>query len=63
MYLFLCEELSPGPTRHELDEQLETVIVAWDEAVAMARDGRICDAKSILGILLCDPLLNRGRAE
>jgi ADP-ribose pyrophosphatase len=60
MFLFLCEDLTPGPTRLELDEQLETVIVPWDEAVAMARDGRIRDAKTILALLLCDPLITRG---
>jgi ADP-ribose pyrophosphatase len=59
MYLFLCQDLIPGSTRHELDEKLETVIVPWDEAVAMARDGRIRDAKSLLALLLSDALVRQ----
>ena len=54
MFLYLCEDLEPGPTDHQPDERLETVIVPWDEAVAMAHDGRIQDAKSILALLICD---------
>ncbi len=54
MFLFLCEDLTPGPTDHQLDERLESVIVSWDEALAMVHDGRIQDAKSMLSILLAD---------
>ncbi len=57
MYLFLCEDLRPGPTSHQLDERLETIIVPWSEAVAMADDGRIEDAKSIIALMLCDRLV------
>jgi ADP-ribose pyrophosphatase len=56
MFLYLCEDLKSGPTDHQPDERLETVILPWHKAVAMALDGRIQDAKSILGILLCDRL-------
>ena len=56
MYLYLCEDLRPGPVRPELDEQLETVIVPWEEALAMAADGRIEDAKTLLALMICDRL-------
>ncbi len=56
MYLYLCEDLRPGPVRPELDEELETVVVAWDEALAMAQDGRIEDAKTLLALSICDRL-------
>lgn len=54
MYLYLCENLSPGPTDHQPDERIEPLVVPWVEAVAMALDGRIEDAKSRLAILLYD---------
>jgi ADP-ribose pyrophosphatase len=54
MFLYLCEDLVPGNTDHRPDERLETLIVPWREALAMALDGRIRDAKSIASILVCD---------
>ncbi len=59
MFLYLCEDLVSGPTDHQPDERLETVILPWEEAVAMAYDGRIQDAKSILALLICDRLRSR----
>jgi ADP-ribose pyrophosphatase len=54
MYLYLCEDLTPGATEHQPDERLEPFVVPWEEAVRMALDGRIDDAKTILSLLLCD---------
>jgi ADP-ribose pyrophosphatase len=56
MYLYLCEDLQPGLVRPELDEQLEAVIVPWEEALAMAADGRIEDAKTLLALMICNKL-------
>ena len=56
MFLFLCEDLEPGPSRLQADEQLKPVIVRWDEAMRRVADGRIEDAKTLLALLLCDRL-------
>jgi ADP-ribose pyrophosphatase len=56
MYLYLCEDLTPGPTDHQPDEHLAPMVVPWHEAIAMAYDGRIDDAKTIVSLLLCDRL-------
>ncbi len=58
MYLYLCEDLQPGPIDHQPDERLEPVILPWNEALAMAHDGRIKDAKSLLALWICDRLRN-----
>ena len=52
MFLYVCRDLTPGPTDLQADESLEPVIVSWDDALAMVGDGRIDDAKSMLAILI-----------
>ncbi len=52
MHLYLCQNLTPGPTDLQEDEALESVIVSWDEAIAMVADGRIDDAKTMLAIII-----------
>ncbi len=56
LHLFVAEELTPGLARPEADEQLEPKIVPWKEALRMALDGAIKDAKTITAILLWDRL-------
>ena len=41
MFLYLCEDLTPGPTEHQPDEQLQPFVVEWAEAVRMVEDGRL----------------------
>ena len=59
MYLYLCEDLTPGPTDHQPDERLEPVVLPWAEAIRLAREGGIEDAKTLLALMICD----RRRAE
>jgi ADP-ribose pyrophosphatase len=63
MFLYLCENLQPGPTDHQPDERLQTLILPWDDALAMAHNGQIRDAKSILALLLCDCWRARGHGH
>jgi ADP-ribose pyrophosphatase len=56
LHLFVAEDLTPGPARPEADEQLEPQVVPWSQALAMALDGTIKDAKTITSILLWDRL-------
>jgi len=59
MYLYLCEDLRPGPADHQPDEELQPVVVPWEEAMCMAEDGRIEDAKTLLALMICDRLHRR----
>lgn len=56
MYLYLAEDLTPGPARPERDEELEPFVVSWEQAVAWVLDGTIKDAKSLVAIMLWDRL-------
>ncbi|OGA10839.1 MAG: NUDIX hydrolase [Betaproteobacteria bacterium RIFCSPHIGHO2_12_FULL_69_13] len=49
--LWLARGLEQRGARPDADEFLETFVVALEEAVAMVRDGRITDAKSVAGLL------------
>ena len=56
LHLFVAEDLTAGPAQPEADEQLEPVTVKWDDALKMALDGTILDAKTVTAILLWDRL-------
>jgi 8-oxo-dGTP pyrophosphatase MutT (NUDIX family) len=49
-HLFLATELTQGVATPDPEEVLQTCRIPFDEAVAMARDGRITDSISIVGI-------------
>ena len=51
MYLYLATSLEPGPMAPEPGEDIEPLLTTWEEAMAMARDGRIHDAKTLVGLL------------
>jgi ADP-ribose pyrophosphatase len=59
LHLFVAQDLTSGPPQPEADEQLEPKIVSWNDALQMALDGAIKDAKTITAILLWDRLRNR----
>ena len=44
------------PPRRPLAGRLKTLIVPWEQAIAMIDDGRIEDAKSMLALTICDRL-------
>ncbi len=52
IHLYLATELQPAEGEPDADEAIEMLLVPLAQAVAMARDGRIEDAKSIIGLLL-----------
>jgi len=56
MWLYLAQELTPGTQHLDATEQIEIEVVSWDQAVQMALQGIIQDAKTLCGILLWDRL-------
>ena len=53
--IFLARKLSLGERKLDAGEFLETLIVPFEEAIAMIRDGRITDAKTVAALLLTQP--------
>ena len=51
MHLFLATGLTAGSMNLEGGEQIEPRLTAWSDALEMVRDGRIRDAKTIVGLL------------
>ncbi|HLN29218.1 MAG TPA: NUDIX hydrolase [Gemmataceae bacterium] len=55
-HLFLAQDLTSGVQQLEMDEDMEAHIVAWQDALAWARDGTIRDAKTLIALLLWERL-------
>ena len=51
LIVFLAGDLARGRQRLEEDEVIEVIWVGLEEALEMIRDGRIRDAKTIIGLL------------
>jgi ADP-ribose pyrophosphatase len=60
MHVFVATSLAAGTAAPEADEEIETLLASWAEALAMIDDGRIQDAKTIAALLLYDRV-RRGR--
>jgi ADP-ribose pyrophosphatase len=58
-HVFVARGLAPGRPALEPGEEIETLDVGWDEALAMVDDGQIQDAKSVAALLLYDRLHRR----
>jgi len=52
MRLYVATELVAGDPQREDGEEIENLIVPLEEALKMVRDGRIRDAKTIVGLLM-----------
>jgi len=52
LHLFLAVGLSPGEQAPEDDESIQVARIPLAEALSMIRAGEICDAKTIVGLLL-----------
>jgi ADP-ribose pyrophosphatase len=54
MHLFVARDLRLGPTAREEGEEIENLVVSWEEALAMIDRGEIQDAKTLVGLLWWD---------
>ena len=63
MTLYRAEDLSPGTKNLDHDEWIEHETVSVEDARRMIRQGKIRDAKSIVGILWCSCQFPPSRLE
>lgn len=54
MHLFVARDLVLGTSAREEGEEIENLVVTWDEAMQMIARGEIQDAKSLVGLLWWD---------
>lgn len=58
MQLFVAHDLVAGDPAREPGEEIENLIVTWDDAVHLVKEQKIVDAKTIVGILYARFLLS-----
>lgn len=51
MYIFVARDLKPGEPHREPNEEIENLVVSWQEAFAMLERGDIQDGKTIVALL------------
>jgi ADP-ribose pyrophosphatase len=61
IHFYLARTLTEGTPRPESHEWLEHHWLPWDRALAWSHDGTLRDAKSLVGLHLAAPLLERFR--
>jgi ADP-ribose pyrophosphatase len=54
MHLFVASQLTSGPPRREANEEIENLVLSWDEAFAMLDRGEIVDGKTMIALLTYD---------
>jgi ADP-ribose pyrophosphatase len=59
MYFFLALDLFSAPLTPDEDEFIETMPVSFSQARKLIEKGEIIDAKTVLGILIADNLLQQ----
>ncbi len=60
MHLYVATGLVEGEPAREEGELITNYVVTWDTALQLIKDRKICDAKSISGILMYDFLKRSG---
>ena len=51
MWIFVAKGLTAGPPAREANEEIENLVVSWDEALAMVDSREIQDGKTIVALL------------
>lgn len=61
MRLYVATDLTPGDAQREAGEEIENLVLPWEEAMELARSGQIQDGKTLVGLLWYDRFGPPGR--
>jgi ADP-ribose pyrophosphatase len=59
MHLFVAQDLTAGDPHREAGENIDNLVVRWEDALAMAERGEIEDAKTLSALFLWERLRPR----
>lgn len=59
MHVFVAHDLTPGSKNLDDTEQIENLVVSWDEALALADGGQIEDGKTLAALYAYDRIRRR----
>lgn len=59
MYLYVATDLTAGAPQREAGEQIENCVLHWDDAMQRVADGKIHDAKTLVGLLMYGQLRHK----
>lgn len=62
MHLYLATQLTAGSAEREPNEEIENLVVPWEQAIQWTLDGTIQDAKTIVALMLYDRRRERSGA-
>ncbi|QDS91999.1 ADP-ribose pyrophosphatase [Roseimaritima multifibrata] len=54
MHLFIARDLTQGPPKRELGEQIENEILDWETIAELLQANQIEDAKTLIGVMMYD---------
>ena len=61
MHLYLATDLTAGSADLEPEEEIQTQLTSWEDAMKLVDSGQIHDAKSLVGLMLFDRLRKQAR--
>ena len=61
MHLYLATDLTAGPADLEPEEEIQTQLTSWEDAMQLVDSGQIHDAKSLVGLMLLRPAAQTAR--
>jgi ADP-ribose pyrophosphatase len=63
MWVFVARDLTPGQPAREANEEIENLVVTWEDALAMIDLGEIQDSKTLVALLMFDRRQRHGKQD